>query len=73
MRLAVLALALLVGCAGASVHDYDGLVYRAWAFGQGHAAAGRCDRVATDESRRWSACTRAEGIADWIHILIDLT
>ena len=50
MRSAVLALALLVGCAGASVHDYDGLVYRAWAFGQGHAAAGRCDRVATDES-----------------------
>ena len=50
MRAFVLALALLVGCAGASVHDYDGLVYRAWAFGQGHAAAGRCDRVATDES-----------------------
>jgi len=50
VRAFVLALALLVGCAGASVHDYDGLVYRAWAFGQGHAAAGRCDRVATDES-----------------------
>ena len=50
MRLAVLALALLVGCAGASVRDAHGLRYSAWVIGQAHASAGRCDRVASDES-----------------------
>ena len=39
-----------LGCAGARVEGSNGLTYQAWAFGQGHASAGRCDRVATDVS-----------------------
>lgn len=50
MRAVLLALVLLAGCASARVEARDGTVYRAFALGQGHASAGRCDRVASDVS-----------------------
>jgi hypothetical protein len=60
VRLAALALVVLSGCASASVQDTHGVRYSAWAIGQGHSAAGKCDRVASDVSESTDGTERRE-------------
>lgn len=50
MRLAAIALVAAIGCAGARMDAPNGRSYSVWAIGAGRAAAGKCDRVASDES-----------------------
>jgi hypothetical protein len=58
-RAVALALLLSLGCATATVRDGE-RTYTARAFGASHAAAGKCDRVASDVTESTKDTERRE-------------